>query len=88
MSRAAFIQVQTYRSDCERKPYDGKRLVVSPPSNAVVVLVLKEHSIDDLLDGGRHVYTGMFIKQFTTVLLTLVSKDSRGLSSKYHMLGI
>ena len=72
----------------ERKPYDGKRLVVSPPSNAIVVLVLKEHSIDDLLDGGRHIYTGMFIKRFAMVLLTSVSKDSGGLSSKYHVLGI
>jgi hypothetical protein len=83
VSSAAFVRVKTYSSDGECKPHDGERFVMFCPLNAIVALVLKEHSIDHLLDSRCHVYTSMFIENVAAVLLALVSMDSGKLSTTY-----
>ena len=83
VSSAAFIQVKTYSSDGKCKPRNRKRVIIFPPLNTIVTLVLKENSIDHLLDSRCHIYTSMFIDNFAAALLALVSMDSRKLSTTY-----
>lgn len=83
VSSAALLRIETYRSDRECEPNYRERCIVCRPSNTVVTLVLKEYSIDHLLDGSCHVYPGMIIEHFAAALLAFVSTDSKGLSRTY-----